>query len=571
MPTFLAFLILMIAAPAAAQLPPDGLAMVGRLCAGGTSEGGAFPGDTLLHTNCDRRDLQPSSPRVWAAAALSDLDLTDESLVLTFDPVVFDAVEVRAAYADGTVLTRRYDSALSASHWLPISRTWLPVPRHAGSPLAMLAVAVDGPRSRDTFETLVLRERSTLLAAKMSRSIRFAALLMVMALPIFYNVVFFAVLRERFVLWHSVLLGSAFVYTASSTGMIYLALPQLPLWLRWVVSAGSFTIGVSAALMFARDFIEPGKMPPWQHRLLAAAPVMLIGVTALMLFGGPNGRAEIQTLYYASFAPVLVLCACVVVSALRRGSRSAKFLAASWTAIILAGIERILDGVGLYVGASESEAYIYYAVCFETFVTALGVADRFMHLRRERDREHSARVQLSTMVETDLLTGLRNRLCLQRDWATQGYTALAIVDLDGFKQVNDEYGHELGDRVLRTAAIAMSAADEERVHVYRWGGEEFVLGIHARSPEQAILLAQTARKAIEVRIAARIPELTRAVTASAGMTSAQGIDFDSAFRTADAALLQAKRSGRDRLSLTGGAAGPKHDHFQDAPPASLRK
>ena len=156
----------------------------------------------------------------------------------------------------------------------------------------------------------------------------------------------------------------------------------------------------------------------------------------------------------------------------------------------------------------------------------------------------------------DPLTGLLNRSALARRFneleqqarLTGAEIALIVCDVDRFKRVNDNHGHERGDAVLRDAAYEMRKQLRSFELIYRFGGEEFVLVLPGAREDDARMLAERLREAVG---AARPGGL--AITLSLGVASASGTEvaFTSLFRAADQALYAAKERGRDRVVCFG--------------------
>jgi diguanylate cyclase (GGDEF)-like protein len=152
----------------------------------------------------------------------------------------------------------------------------------------------------------------------------------------------------------------------------------------------------------------------------------------------------------------------------------------------------------------------------------------------------------------DPLTGLLNRASLETRAAeieqqarlTGGSVAVVLLDLDRFKRVNDEYGHERGDAVLRDAAYEIRAALRSFELVYRIGGEEFLLLLPGADLDAGIQLAERVRAAVALAQPGGVD-----MTLSAGVATAAGgeVRYEDLFRAADLALLTAKREGRDRV------------------------
>ncbi len=161
--------------------------------------------------------------------------------------------------------------------------------------------------------------------------------------------------------------------------------------------------------------------------------------------------------------------------------------------------------------------------------------------------------QLRDQAERDWLTGLHNRRYFARELArlaaeqSGSWLSLAILDLDHFKSVNDEFGHEVGDRVLvRVAALLCDVLRSSDV-VVRSGGEEFLVLMPGTEMNAATACCQRIRRRIRDEDWERFAE-GLAVTASAGVAATDDPGRIAALtRTADERLYEAKRSGRDRV------------------------
>jgi diguanylate cyclase (GGDEF)-like protein len=164
--------------------------------------------------------------------------------------------------------------------------------------------------------------------------------------------------------------------------------------------------------------------------------------------------------------------------------------------------------------------------------------------------------EVSREARTDELTGLDSRrvgLALLEHAAhgalvSGAPVSLVLLDLDHFKRVNDTLGHPVGDAVLREAARRVRAVLSPRARAFRYGGEEFAIVLEGQTPVEAHGLAERVRAAIaHAPIDAGAASLR--LTASVGVASAPplGAEARVLLERADAALLDAKRSGRDRV------------------------
>jgi len=170
-------------------------------------------------------------------------------------------------------------------------------------------------------------------------------------------------------------------------------------------------------------------------------------------------------------------------------------------------------------------------------------------------RLHAALVQAAW---TDPLTGMLNRAALLNGIAGtlaaaaggERPQALLFVDVDHFKALNDRYGHQGGDRILRWCAAQMQALLPVGGLLGRYGGEEFVMLLREHAPEAALLLAERLRERIA---GATITDVrtgeTMCVTVSVGIAyyPRDGTNSDALLQAADAALYRAKGQGRNRV------------------------
>jgi diguanylate cyclase (GGDEF)-like protein len=237
-----------------------------------------------------------------------------------------------------------------------------------------------------------------------------------------------------------------------------------------------------------------------------------------------------------------------IADALRRGSRAARYQAIGWAPLTLVCIIRLVSGL-LAMPSNDAMMLFYVGCVVEVLATTLGVADRFMAIKDERDNARTEARVLESLSERDALTGLFNRRVIQDRFArlrAEGFTTLAVIDLDHFKAVNDIYGHGVGDKVLRVVATALEPDDDTLV--FRMGGEEFLLLLRGRNPLQS---AERRRQAITARVAAQVEGLDRVVTASMGLievprNAMPNAGFAELYDRADQLLYEAKQAGRNR-------------------------
>ncbi|MBV7476645.1 GGDEF domain-containing protein [Pseudomonas sp. PDM31] len=184
-----------------------------------------------------------------------------------------------------------------------------------------------------------------------------------------------------------------------------------------------------------------------------------------------------------------------------------------------------------------------------------GLAERVAHMEQEAQgyREHLEEQRQKALV--DPLTGLPNRAAwserLDHDisqWQQQGDTLLlAMLDLDHFKRINDNYGHLAGDKVLKIIASVLRKRLRRTDFIARFGGEEFVLLMPSTAPAAGLKLLESLRAAIEA-CPFHFKGEPVTVTISSGMTAFRsGEHSDQVLKRADQALYRAKYAGRNRV------------------------
>jgi diguanylate cyclase (GGDEF)-like protein/PAS domain S-box-containing protein len=195
---------------------------------------------------------------------------------------------------------------------------------------------------------------------------------------------------------------------------------------------------------------------------------------------------------------------------------------------------------------------------------ASGMPTRTAGTHMDVTRRKEAELKLNYLADHDELTGLLNRRgswqSLQRIHADSGRSrrsyALAIVDLDHFKQVNDTYGHAAGDSVLRSVAETLRSSVRESDWVGRWGGEEFVVVLPGASEVQALMALDRLRKTVghrPVEIGPRRIDVSVSVGFSVGQ--AREDELDAVLGRSDQALYRAKDAGRNQVCYSGSEGG----------------
>jgi diguanylate cyclase (GGDEF)-like protein len=371
-----------------------------------------------------------------------------------------------------------------------------------------------------------------------------------LVLPLFLNITFFVALRERYVLLHAAVALAMIGYVVFAGGFISL-LVQLPVGLIAVAGPLCWAMGSGFLALFLAEFLEEGVQSAPMRKLTLATGWFSLSVTGFFALQLDATQGFDGWGYYFSCIPVTALITLAIGRAAWKGSVSARYIAAGWLPIVLSGIERMMRGLGIYVGPSNLDQLLYLAWGIQVIMLSLAIAHRFVMIRSERDAAlREARV-LERLSERDPLTGLLNRRVVEERIAKlrkEGFDTFALIDLDRFKLINDQYGHQTGDEVLVACGKALIQSDEHDCVAARLGGEEFVVLLRGKD---AYSRAEALRRSIPELIANEVEGVEWPVTASMGLielprSSHELLSFQDLYSRADQLLYNAKASGRDR-------------------------
>jgi diguanylate cyclase (GGDEF)-like protein len=319
----------------------------------------------------------------------------------------------------------------------------------------------------------------------------------------------------------------ALAFAAAGVGLVTAA----P-WYGWWILVPLAWIVLSHFVLLA-PMIGRSRHPEWPIAATVVNAQATIGV-AIALTGGPRSPAQ-----------PLLLFSIVTVSA--RFSGRGVLAATGFTGLVL---------LASTIGVEPSVYAKNPAFVNASLICLLGLSAGCHELMRAEIRQRTDAI-------LDPLTGLLNRKALMGRFAelaqqatlTGEPIAFVLCDVDGFKIVNDEHGHERGDAVLKAVAYVMRRSLRSFELVYRLGGDEFLIVLPGSDLVAAQMLAERIRDAVA---AARPAGL--AITVSIGVASAAGaaVSFEDLFRDADDALYRAKDGGRNRVASAaqGGPEAP---------------
>lgn len=367
---------------------------------------------------------------------------------------------------------------------------------------------------------------------------------------------YWVALRERMFADYTCYLLSLILFMTASAGLLYAApggdwLGRLGIHGQWAAAAAA--IGFAAG--FARDFLgvarHAPRLVPVMTRLRAA---LLVSAVAIAVWPWPASRFGMVMV--AVLLPVNLLMIGLGVRAALARDRYGYYFLAGWVPLTVATSVRSLQAAGL-VDIAANDVYLYaLGAVWEALALTLGIADRVLGFRRERDAARK-------MAEQDVLTGVQSRRAIEMQLralsseARAGGSGLGVlfVDVDHFKSINDRFGHGIGDACLVAVARRLQAELRDGDHLGRWGGEEFVALLPGANLDNAQHTSERILRAVSadpVLIAnGEVP-----ITVSIGIAVLDPLhdDMHSVLHRADSALYRAKANGRNRVERDPGLA-----------------
>lgn len=467
--------------------------------------------------------------------------IADQELSVRLGSVWMTGLTLHARYRDGHIASRAYSSrdlsdvlALGALITLSIERR--------AAPLDALMIETRGSAN---LRGIVLDPVLQTVAAKHAAETRSSALyagFAGLALALFvYNLVLWLTLRHGFQLWYCAMILATMGYAFTSSGAPALLIEGLDNNDRLRANYVLLALTASTAIMFLRHFFEDRVVTRTVRRAIGLACAAMLGAGLAFALLAPLAIALLDRLYFLSFMLMLLVAVPLLASAWTKRSQFLTLFLVAWSAPIGVTALRSLHGLGVIPYSFWLDNGTILAMAFESLLSSLAIAYRIRLLSEERDRAREQESAALALADTDPLTGLLNRRSfLRAAIGRERRQRLLLIDIDHFKLVNDRLGHDGGDEVLRLFARVLRGNEGAGRLTARLGGEEFAL---LTDDDVALdcdaLLAQ-------VR-ATRMPFDLR-ITASIGIADgpvASEEDWSALYRAADAALYNAKFSGRD--------------------------
>ena len=358
----------------------------------------------------------------------------------------------------------------------------------------------------------------------------------------------------------------AWMQTEQANGMLWFAAADLVLAAAIPLVANTGATAGSAQLVVAITLLNIGPALIWasaratNHRRVDYAIVGSGAIIWLIAYAMPGVRddAALQT-----GLNMAIIAAFLLAAAYEFWRGRSERLMARWPLIILLVLHGGFSAVGAFDAIFDPSGRALFQnwlafIHFETLAFVVGTSIFTVAMARERNE-----MQHKIAATTDSLTGVATRRAfyetgeamVTETTQTDGSLAIILFDLDGFKAINDTYGHGPGDEVLRLFGEAALKTLRGSDLIGRLGGEEFGALLPGASLGAAYVAAERIRAAFTAACE-KMDKRAIPATVSAGIAQAQpNSTLDSLMQAADLALYRAKMQGRNRVEVSAGREG----------------
>jgi len=367
-----------------------------------------------------------------------------------------------------------------------------------------------------------------------------------------YNFIIYLIIRNRSFLYYVLFHVSYTLFALGLTGISYeLFWPETPEINRYLLPVAMALTG-AFSLLFTIHFLDMKKMSMKLYKFLYILVFISFIFSLLPVIIGYS--ISVQLISLMSFFIVITLFIISLYLVFYKKNKNALFYLIAWSFFLVGVGVAHLSNIGFIPSTIYTRFSSQIGSFFELLLLSIGLAYYYNRLRKEHLELTYTNDELLALSQTDVLTKSYNRRYFYEKVklyfsATKGQkkeVALLMLDLDHFKNINDKYGHDVGDKVLISFVNICKTIIREDDIFARFGGEEFVLFLPHTDKLTALTLAKKINMALYNYVIISAPDLT--VTVSIGI-SYNTFDLEKLLNESDKALYKAKHSGRNTVIL----------------------
>jgi diguanylate cyclase len=492
---------------------------------------------------------------VWLRVPLQVPGLTPQQRVLRVDYASLNAVDVYLVQGDAVLQVEH------TGNRLPLAERALPTRSQAAAlqlPVGDSELFIRVKSQSTVVLPLTLHTPDSFTSAEAGSQLVLGGMLGLVACMLLYSLIHWASLRDRVFIDYALMLAGNIVFFLGYFGIGALYLWGEQPWLSVWASPIAILVSVAAGTSFIRIALGVREFSVATDRVLRAIGAAALAAVAVSATG-VLPYAAVQSLAIVLGVAIMIAGVPVAYRRARRGERVAAFMLLGWVFYSCGAIST----AALLRGYLEPTTLVLYLYPLSTLVemsawmAVLGLRVQAIH--RSADRARVEGDALRKLALTDALTGLPNRRGLQErlsallPQAEPGkLLALYLLDLDGFKPVNDRHGHDVGDALLIAVGQRLQAQLRGTDVVARLGGDEFVV-LAAGLPDEDIArqIGQKMLASFNEPFIALGQRCDVGLTIGYALGPLDGSTADDLIKRADAAMYAGKHAGRRCLQRGG--------------------
>jgi len=482
---------------------------------------------------------------VWVHFAVDNPAATPLPRRLAIETAWLDQVEVYFQYQGRTVATYRAgDERVFMQR--PVASRYFLFDHAFGAGVSEVFIRVETPDPMVVPITLLNPEASRIRQTQqeLSYGIVYGFLLALMA----YNAILYFSLRSSRYLFYSIYLAMFVAMNIAYTGHGFAWLwPDSVRWQQWSNPVLMYLYGVSG-LLFAIRFLDLRVVFPGVRKAVIAYCALSGALLVAAILAGSQKYALLVSFSFVFLFTGLMLL--LGIFSVRAGQKPAKYFLLAAIAAMVGAVLTTLSTWGFIPHNTWTFRAVEIGMLVDATLLALALAYQLRVGQEER-------IRAERLAQMDPLTGLNNRRAfydrtssLWSNAIRHGHaTAVMLLDIDRFKQINDAHGHAHGDKVLKALADTLKQSVRQGDVLARWGGEEFIVFLPETGLQEATALAERLRVEIAgMRIKHEMD--ATAVTASFGIAQKEDrhTTLDALIASADECLYQSKQQGRNRVT-----------------------
>lgn len=506
--------------------------------------------------DCSEDKFSKATDYLWLMADISDVQKQFSDPVIRMRTSRHGDVQWVRHFTDGEIITENITLEQMNDKWRTPYAIAVDISDNKGRKAQSIAIGIEKPWDPQNWQGIEILERDNDIALN-NRNNQFNALFSgLLFAPILLNLVIFVIIKQRFIIYHSLMVVGIMVNHISWSGQLFDIIPSATMADRSIISHIALALVGFAASMLIRSICDPQKLGAFCSKLLIIASASCLIITILLMIVSPAWPLIGSQIFHIFFVIMTVSALSSLVYASLRGDKLAMLQLVGLSLAIIISIIRVVRALGIWPDAPIMDWEFNVAVMLELLTISYVVALRAYQLRKSRDIAIQESKIMSQLAKRDPLTQLYNRRGFMEQYDKIAALsekrainrALITLDIDLFKNINDEYGHDVGDKVLEQIGVLLTQSCRDGDICARLGGEEFALIISSPKINGIDAFANRLLKTIGSHEFSTENIKIGTVTVSMGiiaMDMGQEKDFNIYYKAADEALYKAKKAGRN--------------------------